>query len=411
MMPKSAKPTSADDERGDVERAAAEEPERDHRIGLARLPDHEGDEQRRPPRPGSRASGPTSSCARSSDQRPDEREQAGGDEHRAHDVERRAVGSRDSSTAQSVAAAAIMPIGTLIQKTADQLDVLDQEAAEQRAEGEAEARDAGPDADRRRQLLARERGDDDRERERVHERRADALDDARGDQALCRRRERTGRRREGEDGEADEEHALAAEAVAELAAEQDQRGEREDVGVDRPLEVLRRRLSSRWIDGSATFTTVLSSMIMKSAKHMAESVHHLWFARRVGLHSSVRPLDRCQEIDERVEVTREARQRALAFDRAHEARRLREAEEQHRDRLGRGVCADPPARLRQLDAARTLPCQAASIAVTLARSLVDRARARGREGAPAVELGLARVSREAAREAARRRRGSRSRPR
>src|SRR3954447_21994821 len=32
---------------------------------------------------------------------------------------------------------------------------------------------------------------------------------------------------------------------------------------------------SRWIDGSATFTTVLSSMIMKSAKHIAASVHHL----------------------------------------------------------------------------------------------------------------------------------------
>jgi hypothetical protein len=32
---------------------------------------------------------------------------------------------------------------------------------------------------------------------------------------------------------------------------------------------------SRWIDGSATFTTVLSSIIMNSAKHIAPSVHHL----------------------------------------------------------------------------------------------------------------------------------------
>src|SRR5213076_1408015 len=32
---------------------------------------------------------------------------------------------------------------------------------------------------------------------------------------------------------------------------------------------------SRWIDGSATFTTVLSSMIMNSAKHIAARVHHL----------------------------------------------------------------------------------------------------------------------------------------
>src|ERR671927_1437695 len=39
------------------------------------------------------------------------------------------------------------------------------------------------------------------------------------------------------------------------------------------LEMLAPR--SFWIDGSATFTTVLSSMIMNSAKHMAASVHHL----------------------------------------------------------------------------------------------------------------------------------------
>src|SRR4051812_1233147 len=37
------------------------------------------------------------------------------------------------------------------------------------------------------------------------------------------------------------------------------------------------RLAPRsfWIDGSATFTTVLSSMIMNRAKHMAASGHHL----------------------------------------------------------------------------------------------------------------------------------------
>ena len=32
---------------------------------------------------------------------------------------------------------------------------------------------------------------------------------------------------------------------------------------------------SRWIDGRATLTTVLSSMTMNSAKHIAPSVHHL----------------------------------------------------------------------------------------------------------------------------------------
>ena len=35
---------------------------------------------------------------------------------------------------------------------------------------------------------------------------------------------------------------------------------------------------SRWIDGSATFTIVLSSMIMKRPMATAPSVHHLRFS-------------------------------------------------------------------------------------------------------------------------------------
>jgi hypothetical protein len=57
---------------------------------------------------------------------------------------------------------------------------------------------------------------------------------------------------------------------------------------------------SFWIDGKATFTTVLSSMIMKRAKLIAPSVHHLRFCsviarRRViagpssGSNGSLRP--------------------------------------------------------------------------------------------------------------------------
>ena len=35
---------------------------------------------------------------------------------------------------------------------------------------------------------------------------------------------------------------------------------------------------SSWIDGRATFMTVLSSMIMNRAKHIAASVHHFEFS-------------------------------------------------------------------------------------------------------------------------------------
>ena len=108
-------------------------------------------------------------------------------------------------------------------------------------------------------------------------------------------------------------------------------------------------LRSRWIDGSATFTTVLSSMIMKSAKHMAASVHHLWFARSSRLAFIRSPWDRCEKVDERVEVPREARECLLAVDGAHEARSQAEAEEQHRDGRDIGVGADAPVGATVLD--------------------------------------------------------------
>jgi hypothetical protein len=38
------------------------------------------------------------------------------------------------------------------------------------------------------------------------------------------------------------------------------------------------RSSERWIDGSATFTIVLSSMIMKRPNETAASVHHFRFS-------------------------------------------------------------------------------------------------------------------------------------
>src|SRR5439155_21606713 len=54
------------------------------------------------------------------------------------------------------------------------------------------------------------------------------------------------------------------------------------------------RLAPRsfWIDGSATFTTVLSSMIMNSAKHMAASVHHLRLPSFRRRRSGIRVLSR-----------------------------------------------------------------------------------------------------------------------
>ena len=89
------------------------------------------------------------------------------------------------------------------------------------------------------------RGAEDRQRQRHHDRAADALHGPRRDQRLDDRSERRGERAEREDAEADREHAPAAEAVAERGAGEEQHGERERVGVDRPLEALERRVQVR----------------------------------------------------------------------------------------------------------------------------------------------------------------------
>ena len=208
-------------------------------------------------------------------------------------------------------------------------------------------------------LMARERVHDDRERERVHERRADALHDARRDQAGVARRERTGGRGEREDREADEEDLLAAEAVAELAAEQDQRGERQEVGVDRPLEVLRRRLE-RALDRRQrdVHDRVVEHDHEEREAHGGERpplvVRSL---ESVGVHP-VSPWIGVRRSTSASKCRGKQRERLLALDRAHEARGLRQAEEQHRDRLDVGVRADAPVGLRDLDrrAHARLPC-------------------------------------------------------
>src|SRR5437764_15273650 len=52
------------------------------------------------------------------------------------------------------------------------------------------------------------------------------------------------------------------------------------------------RLAPRsfWIDGSATFTTVLSSMIMNRAKHIAASGHHVRLPSFRRMRSGIRVL-------------------------------------------------------------------------------------------------------------------------
>ena len=72
--------------------------------------------------------------------------------------------------------------------------------------------------------------------------------------------------------------APPAEQVGELSSGQQQHAERQRVGVHDPLELRDADPEVLRIDGSATFTTVLSSMIMKSPTATATSVHHFRFS-------------------------------------------------------------------------------------------------------------------------------------
>ena len=163
--------------------------------------------------------------------------------------------------------------------------VLDQEAARDRADGDAEAGDAGPHADRLGAFTGGKDGGDDRQRRGHDERAADAHEGAGGDQHLRRGRERGETRAEAEDGQADGEAAFAAEAVAEGAGGEEQAGEDEHVRVDDPLQLgaRLRRGRSRSV-GSATLRMVLSSPITSSDAERTTSVHQ----RRGSGTSSVR---------------------------------------------------------------------------------------------------------------------------
>ena len=139
-----------------------------------------------------------------------------------------------------------------------------QHAADHRAEREARGptrpprhRERGP---------ARALGVDvanQRKRPGLGGRRAEPHHDPPGDEDA---RGRCDRRDDGagaEDDDAGEHHLLPSEQVAERAAGEHQRGEREHVAVDDPLQAADAALSDVWMSASATLTIVLSRKVRK----------------------------------------------------------------------------------------------------------------------------------------------------
>ena len=173
------------------------------------------------------------------DQAPDDPEHAGADEADAGQVElaRRPValgqpGQRERH--EQDADRDVEPEDVLPR------EALDDGTADDRAERDREPADRSPGAEREPALRRRHRSREDRQRQRHHDRAAEPLHGAGDVEHLDVRSERGGDRGEREDADADREHPPAPEAVTERGAGEEQDGEREGVGVDRPREALER---------------------------------------------------------------------------------------------------------------------------------------------------------------------------
>ena len=112
-----------------------------------------------------------------------------------------------------------------------------EEPADDRADGDGDAGRRAPRRERGRAFPAVERAREDRERRGQHQRGADAFDDRFAEDELGHAlRQRGDERSDAEQRGADDEDAAVAVHIAEPAADDEQRGERERVAGDDPLE-------------------------------------------------------------------------------------------------------------------------------------------------------------------------------
>jgi hypothetical protein len=122
-------------------------------------------------------------------------------------------------------------MGRLIRKTAR----LDQPPAEGRSDGARDGRQRGPHADGAAAFLRREGGAEHREARGHEQRGPNSLHGPRGDEGNRTGRESATERSDGERRRADGEESLPAEAVSERASDENQRGEKQRVGLHDPL--------------------------------------------------------------------------------------------------------------------------------------------------------------------------------
>jgi hypothetical protein len=228
-----------DEQRRDVadrEVARAEEAERQHRVGRAALVANEGDEQRGAAQAGHVHDRVPEAMRRLLDQREHGPGEAEPDEQRAEGVDalrgRHADGLGHRRAQER-------------ERREDERHVdgedpaprreVDQQAAPERPDHRRDPGPRRPRPDRRAALLGRERRADDGQRGGDEQRARDPLQRARRHQQLRGRRERAQHRGDAEPRQPDGEDQPPAEQVAERAADQQQRAERQEVGLDDPL--------------------------------------------------------------------------------------------------------------------------------------------------------------------------------
>ena len=157
----------------------------------------------------------------------------------------------------------------------------EQQAAEHRADGHADADRGGPDADGAGPLAGLEDVGDDGQRLRHDGRAAQAHHRAGRDELVGRVRVGREQRAEAEQHEAGHQHALAADPVADDAEGEQQAGEDERVGVDRPLKLGLAGAEAARSTGlamvlSATLSTVLSmTMASRPTTRTPRMTHRL----------------------------------------------------------------------------------------------------------------------------------------
>jgi hypothetical protein len=120
--------------------------------------------------------------------------------------------------------------------------VLEQVAADDRTDGDAESGDAGPRRDGAGPLArVGENVDEDRQGRGHDERSTESLQPAQRDQRIRGGHPGTGERSDAEDDETEDEATFAAETIAGVTRDQQEAREHDRVSVDDPLQLTRRR--------------------------------------------------------------------------------------------------------------------------------------------------------------------------